>query len=69
MKMYSEYTNNYKGAIQIFEDCLKKKKKFADIVRLYEVKKFCLRFNELCCMIVLFYRKCLNVKIFPSFLI
>ena len=41
MKMYSEYTNNYKNSIQLFEDCLKKKKKFADIVSLYEKMPEC----------------------------
>uniref|UniRef100_A0AC34F1Q7 FYVE, RhoGEF and PH domain-containing protein 4 n=1 Tax=Panagrolaimus sp. ES5 TaxID=591445 RepID=A0AC34F1Q7_9BILA len=41
MKMYSEYTNNYKNAIQIFEDNLKKKKKFNDIVRSYEKSPEC----------------------------
>lgn len=41
LKMYSEYTNNYKNSIQFFEDCLKKKKKFAEIVNLYEKMPEC----------------------------
>ncbi|KAK5986202.1 hypothetical protein GCK32_016141, partial [Trichostrongylus colubriformis] len=36
LKMYSEYTNNYERASRIFEE-LKKKKKFADVVR--EIEK------------------------------
>uniref|UniRef100_A0A7E4VFE8 Rho guanine nucleotide exchange factor 10 n=1 Tax=Panagrellus redivivus TaxID=6233 RepID=A0A7E4VFE8_PANRE len=41
MKMYSEYTNNYKNAVQLFEDCLKKKKKFAEIVHEFEKMPEC----------------------------
>ncbi|PIO71627.1 RhoGEF domain protein [Teladorsagia circumcincta] len=38
LKMYSEYTNNYERASRIFEE-LKKKKKFADVVREIEEYK------------------------------
>lgn len=37
LKMYSEYTNNYKKATQVFEECMRKKKLFEDIVRRLEV--------------------------------
>ncbi|VDK82108.1 unnamed protein product [Litomosoides sigmodontis] len=33
LKMYSEYTNNYKQATTVFNDCLRKKRRFARIVR------------------------------------
>lgn len=36
LKMYSEYTNNYDRATRVFEE-MKKKKKFADVVREIEV--------------------------------
>lgn len=36
LKMYSEYTNNYDRATKVFEE-MKKKKKFADVVREIEV--------------------------------
>ncbi len=38
LKMYSEYTNNYKRAIKTFNDCLKKNKKFASVVHEVEVR-------------------------------
>lgn len=41
MKMYSEYTNNYKNSIQLFEESLKKKRKFAEIVSIYEKMPEC----------------------------
>ncbi|VDK57918.1 unnamed protein product, partial [Gongylonema pulchrum] len=37
LKMYSEYTNNYKLATKIFDECLKKKRRFAQIVHEIEV--------------------------------
>ncbi|KAF7640503.1 hypothetical protein Mgra_00000326 [Meloidogyne graminicola] len=36
LKMYSEYTNNYKSAVNIFEECLRKKRAFGEIVRQFE---------------------------------
>lgn len=40
LKMYSEYTNNYKQATTVFNDCLRKKRRFARIVREIEVCGF-----------------------------
>jgi len=37
LKMYSEYTNNYKTAVHIFEECMRKKRAFGEIVRQLEV--------------------------------
>lgn len=37
LKMYSEYTNNYKRAVKIFVECMKKHKKFTSIVHEIEV--------------------------------
>lgn len=39
LKMYSEYTNNYKRATQTFEECIRKKKHFEELVRRLEVRK------------------------------
>lgn len=39
LKHYSEYTNNYKLAIQMFEECLRKKRSFEDIVKRIEVQQ------------------------------
>ena len=39
LKLYSEYTNNYKHATQMFEECLRKKRSFEEIVRRIEVRK------------------------------
>uniref|UniRef100_A0A915PAP3 Uncharacterized protein n=1 Tax=Meloidogyne floridensis TaxID=298350 RepID=A0A915PAP3_9BILA len=36
LKMYSEYTNNYKTAVHIFEECMRKKRAFGEIVRQLE---------------------------------
>lgn len=36
LKMYSEYTNNYKTAVHIFEECMRKKRVFGEIVRQLE---------------------------------
>ncbi|VDK42289.1 unnamed protein product [Anisakis simplex] len=33
LKMYSEYTNNYKRATKVFDECYKKKRRFAQIVQ------------------------------------
>uniref|UniRef100_A0A158R5L5 FYVE, RhoGEF and PH domain-containing protein 6 n=1 Tax=Syphacia muris TaxID=451379 RepID=A0A158R5L5_9BILA len=33
LKMYSEYTHNYKTATKVFDECMKKKRKFLQIVR------------------------------------
>uniref|UniRef100_A0A0N4ZAU1 DH domain-containing protein n=1 Tax=Parastrongyloides trichosuri TaxID=131310 RepID=A0A0N4ZAU1_PARTI len=41
LKMYSEYTHNYKKASAVFEDCLKKKKQFAQIVKRIEKMSEC----------------------------
>ncbi len=40
LKMYSEYTNNYRNAIKTFNKCVKKNRKFASVVREAEVCKF-----------------------------
>jgi hypothetical protein len=36
LKLYSEYTNNYKNATQMFEECARKKRIF-EIIRKIEV--------------------------------
>ncbi|CAD5226951.1 unnamed protein product [Bursaphelenchus xylophilus] len=36
LKMYSEYTNNYKNATNVFDETMKRKKKFESIVRKLE---------------------------------
>uniref|UniRef100_A0A1I8EZP3 RhoGEF domain-containing protein n=2 Tax=Wuchereria bancrofti TaxID=6293 RepID=A0A1I8EZP3_WUCBA len=41
LKMYSEYTNNYKRATKVFDECLKKKRRFAQIVHEIEMKPEC----------------------------
>ncbi|CEF71561.1 Dbl homology (DH) domain and Pleckstrin homology domain and Zinc finger, FYVE/PHD-type domain and Pleckstrin homology-like domain and Zinc finger, RING/FYVE/PHD-type domain and Zinc finger, FYVE-related domain-containing protein [Strongyloides ratti] len=41
LKMYSEYTHNYKKATSIFEESLKKKKHFAQIVKKIEKMNEC----------------------------
>uniref|UniRef100_A0A158Q6U5 DH domain-containing protein n=1 Tax=Elaeophora elaphi TaxID=1147741 RepID=A0A158Q6U5_9BILA len=41
LKMYSEYTNNYKRATKVFNDCLRKKRRFAQIVHEIEMKPEC----------------------------
>ncbi|VDN05526.1 unnamed protein product [Thelazia callipaeda] len=41
LKMYSEYTNNYKRATKVFDDCLRKKRRFAQIVQEIELKPEC----------------------------
>ncbi|VDK60900.1 unnamed protein product [Onchocerca ochengi] len=41
LKMYSEYTNNYKRATKVFDECLKKKRRFAQIVHEIETKPEC----------------------------
>uniref|UniRef100_A0A914RBT8 DH domain-containing protein n=1 Tax=Parascaris equorum TaxID=6256 RepID=A0A914RBT8_PAREQ len=33
LKMYSEYTNNYKRATKMFDECYKKKRRFAQVVQ------------------------------------
>lgn len=38
--MYSEYTNNYKRATKIYDECYKKKRRFAQIVQEIEVYLF-----------------------------
>lgn len=40
LKMYSEYTNNYKRATKVFDECLRKKRRFAQIVHEIEVLVF-----------------------------
>ena len=37
LKIYSEYTNNYKQATALFEECQRKKRSFDEIVRRLEV--------------------------------
>uniref|UniRef100_A0A915PZT5 Uncharacterized protein n=1 Tax=Setaria digitata TaxID=48799 RepID=A0A915PZT5_9BILA len=41
LKMYSEYTNNYKRATKVFDECLRKKRRFAQIVHEIETKPEC----------------------------
>uniref|UniRef100_A0A915DIW7 DH domain-containing protein n=1 Tax=Ditylenchus dipsaci TaxID=166011 RepID=A0A915DIW7_9BILA len=41
LKMYSEYTNNYKRATQMFEECMRKKKHFEEMVRKIEQNPEC----------------------------
>ncbi|CAG9534815.1 unnamed protein product [Cercopithifilaria johnstoni] len=41
LKMYSEYTNNYKRATKVFNDCLRKKRRFAQVVHEIEMKPEC----------------------------
>ncbi|GMT23114.1 hypothetical protein PFISCL1PPCAC_14411, partial [Pristionchus fissidentatus] len=41
LKMYSEYTNNYKRATKLFEESMVKKKRFAEIVREIEKDPAC----------------------------
>uniref|UniRef100_A0AC35U825 DH domain-containing protein n=1 Tax=Rhabditophanes sp. KR3021 TaxID=114890 RepID=A0AC35U825_9BILA len=36
LKLYSEYTHNYKKATSVFEDCMRKKKRFVQIVQKIE---------------------------------
>ncbi|VDN56287.1 unnamed protein product [Dracunculus medinensis] len=41
LKMYSEYTNNYKRATKIYDECYKKKRRFAQIVQEIEADPEC----------------------------
>lgn len=41
LKMYSEYINNYKTATKVYDECLKKRRRFAQIVQEIEVSCFC----------------------------
>lgn len=38
LKMYSEYTNNYKKAAKIFDDLKRKNKRFSSVVNEVEVR-------------------------------
>uniref|UniRef100_A0A914ZH51 Uncharacterized protein n=2 Tax=Parascaris univalens TaxID=6257 RepID=A0A914ZH51_PARUN len=41
LKMYSEYTNNYKRATKMFDECYKKKRRFAQVVQEIEQSPEC----------------------------
>ncbi|MFH4978865.1 hypothetical protein AB6A40_005574 [Gnathostoma spinigerum] len=41
LKMYSEYAHNYKRATKVYDECLKKKKRFSQIVQSIEVTSCC----------------------------
>ena len=47
LKIYSEYTNNYKQATALFEECQRKKRSFDEIVRRLEVniELVCIKFG------------------------
>ena len=62
LKLYSEYTNNYKHAIQMFEECLRKKRSFEEIVRRIEVRNYRKSFNFPNC-----FSNCRNANIFRLF--
>ena len=38
LKMYSEYTNNYKRAMATFDECVRKRRHFDEVTRKYEVR-------------------------------
>ena len=56
LKIYSEYTNNYKQATALFEECQRKKRSFDEIVRRLEVniELFCIKleWNNMFCIFI-----------------